>query len=154
MNMEIGFLADHPDLTSVIASWYYQEWGQNGPVFTPQFFELELSERLNRDKLPLTLVAFNNSVPVATASLKLKEMETRPEIQHWLGGVYTLPEYRGRGIGSLIIEHAMAQARHLEVSELYLYTRSSESLYARLGWVTIERPLYHQRKVAIMKIVL
>jgi len=154
LNVEIGFLADHSDLVSVIASWYYQEWGQIEPVFTPQCFELELCERLNRDRLPLTLVAFNDSIPVATASLKLKEMETHPEIQHWLGGVYTLPEYRRRGIGSQIVKHATTVARHLGVSVLYLYTRNSESLYAREGWVTIERPIYHERKVAIMKIEL
>ena len=147
----IDYLANHPDLLADIASWFYNEWGHIKSDFTIQFFQDEFRERMNRDQLPLTLVAFLNDNPVATASLKLEEMDTHPQYLHWLGGVYTLPEYRHRGIGSQVLEYAASEAKRLGVRELYLYTRHLESLYARFGWAVIERPVYQGRPVAIMR---
>lgn len=147
----IDYLADHPDLLAVLASWFYAEWGHSKPDFTTQFFEDELRGRMNRDQLPLTLVAFLNDNPVATVSLLLEEMETHPQFLHWLGSVYTLPDYRHHGIGSQLLEHAASEAKRLGVRQLYLWTRHVESLYARFGWVVIQRPVYRGRPVAIMR---
>jgi GNAT superfamily N-acetyltransferase len=154
LKVDIGLLADHDDFVPILAQWFYQEWGWIVPTFTLQHFEEELRQRQNRDRLPLAVVAFCNGRPIATASLVLHEMETHLHYLHWIAGVYTLPEYRRRGIGSQLVEFAVAEAKHLEVRELYLYTRGSESLYASLGWEIIEEPMYQGRIVSIMRRVL
>jgi putative hydrolase of the HAD superfamily len=144
-------LANHPELVSLLASWFYTEWGGGDPPFSLAEFEEQFRQRLNRDHLPLAMVALLGNTPVATASLKLREMDTHPQYTHWLGGVYTLPEHRRQGIGAQVIEATVAEARRLGVEDLYLYTRRSAALYARLGWQVIERPVYHGRSVAIMR---
>jgi GNAT superfamily N-acetyltransferase len=151
MTVEVALLADTPQLIPLLTEWFYTEWGQNDPPFTRKEFQRQFRERLNRDRVPLTMVAFLDGSPVATASLKIREMDPFPQFEHWLGGVYTLPEYRRQGIGSHVVEACVAQASRLGVGELYLYTRRSTDLYAGLGWETIARPSYRGKEVVIMK---
>lgn len=81
-------------------------------------------------------------------------METHPHYQHWLGSVYVLPECRGLGIGSELIRYTVDNAHQLAVDELYLYTRKKQYFYSKLGWKPVETPIYHGRKVIIMKQIL
>ena len=151
MSIEVEYLADHPELTPLLASWFYEEWGRREPGNSVEKVKKRLVERMNRDRFPLTLVAFRGSEPVATASLILREMETHPQFLHWLASVYVHHPYRNQGIGSQLVEHAASEARRLGVRELYLYTRHHEGFYSRLGWVPVEKALYRGREVAIMR---
>jgi hypothetical protein len=42
----------------------------------------------------------------------------------------------------------------LDVRELYLYTDTSQSLYARLGWEVVEELVYEELPVTVMKYVI
>jgi len=154
MTVEVALLADHPQLIPLLAEWFYTEWGHGDPPFTRKEFQSQFRDRLNRDRIPLTMVAFLDGCPAATASLKIRELESFPQYAYWLGGVYTLPEYRRRGIGSLVVKACAAQASQLWVGELYLYTRRSIELYARLGWRIIAQPCFQGREIVIMKLEL
>jgi predicted N-acetyltransferase YhbS len=145
------YLADQPDLIPQLAEWFYDEWGQNQPNLTQADFEGVLKERLNKDRLPLTLVLLRDSLPIASASLKIQEMETHPQYPHWLGSIYVLPQHRQGGVGSRMVQLSASAARQLGVKDLYLYTRSHEHFYARLGWQPVERTNYRGRHAVIMK---
>ncbi len=149
--VDIEYLADRPEWLPVLAEWFYQEWGHGDPPFSIEDFLNQFHTRLNRDRFPLTMVASLKGVPIATASLKLMEMETHPQYLHWLGGVFSLPQYRRKGIGARVVEATATEARRLGISELYLYTRRSVALYAELGWEIIEQPEYRGHPVSIMK---
>jgi predicted N-acetyltransferase YhbS len=153
MNVEISYLADCPDLVGLLATWFHREWGQRNPKLTVDFLAKELEERLNRNRVPLTLVAFSGGEPIGSASLKIREMEIYPQYQHWLGSVYVLPEHRNQGVGTQMVRQVIAEAKRLSVSELYLYTynRNREAFYARFGWQSLARPFYHGREVVVMK---
>jgi GNAT superfamily N-acetyltransferase len=148
------YLADHPELIPVLAGWFFEEWGRGYPGPTLATIEDKLKQRLNRDQVPLVLVMMREGSPIASASLKIREMETHPQHLHWLGSVYVLVDYRGRGLGSQLVQHAVNEATRLGVRELYLYTRHQESFYSRLGWTPVEKPIYHGRQVIIMKQIL
>ncbi|MEW5986550.1 MAG: GNAT family N-acetyltransferase [Chloroflexota bacterium] len=154
MNIKVEYLADHPELVSLLAAWFYEEWGQGSPAVTFERMEERVRARMNRDHLPLALVALDNGVPVGSATLKIQEMETHPQFLYWLGTVYVRPPFRRQGIGSIIVEAATAEAARLGLGELYLYTRHSERFYTRLGWVVVERVFYHGREADIMKYAL
>ena len=151
MGIEVEFLADHPDLTSILAAWFFDQWGQNNPNLSPEILEAAVKERLNRDFPPLCLVAFHRQKPVATAALKVREMETHPQFEHWLGNVYVLTDYRRQGIATLLIRRLLRQAKQIGIRNLYLYTRGQEELYEKLGWQTIEQLIYHGRQAKIMQ---
>ena len=150
-NFHSAYLADHPDLIPSIAAWLYEEWGHTYPDGSPRHTEETLRERCQRSRLPLALVGFAGQEPMSTVSLKIREMETHPHFEHWLGTVYVLPHYRRQGYGAKIVIAAEQVACALGLEQLYLYTRHSETFYADLGWETIERPMYRQRPAIIMR---
>ncbi|NIM94615.1 MAG: GNAT family N-acetyltransferase [Anaerolineales bacterium] len=149
--IKLGYLCDYPALTSRLASWFYEEWGRRQPNNSVEKIEKVLRQRMNRDELPLCLVAFLGSELVGTASLIFHEMETHPQHEHWLASVYIQETYRGRGLGSQLIKITLEEAHKLGIPDLYLYTHSHENYYARLGWIPVERPQYHGREVVIMR---
>jgi len=151
MQIEIKYLADHPELVPILSTWFHEEWGKNNPSLTVETIEHNVRERLNHDKLPLSMIAFANSEPIATASLKIREMDIYPQFEHWLGTVYVLPGYRNQGVGSQIVEAAVDKASLLGVKTLNLYTPDRESFYQRLGWEVLEKVEYHGRIVVVMR---
>jgi GNAT superfamily N-acetyltransferase len=149
--LQVALLADHPDLIPSITEWLYEEWGQYYPDGSRRRVEASLLERCQRDQLPIAMVGFVKGEPIGAASLKIREMESHPQYEHWLGTVYVRPQFRRRGYGGQLVGAAEELARSLGLKVLHLYTRHNENLYANLGWETIERPLYKQRPAIIMR---
>jgi GNAT superfamily N-acetyltransferase len=149
--VEIKFLADYPELASLLSGWFFGEWGEENPALTLESIEKAVRQRMSRDRTPLCLVAILDNQPIASATLKFREVESHPQYKHWLGNVYVLPEYRRRGIGSLVIQKAIDEAKRIGIRNLYLYTRDQENLYERLGWKIIEQVEHHGRTASIMR---
>ncbi len=150
-NVTITYLADHPQHVPVIAEWVFRYWGRMYRMPSLEWQMERMSERLNKDRLPLALIALAGNEPVGTASLKIREMTTHPQLEHWLGTVYVTEHRRCRGIGAALVERAEAEARRLGVETLYLHTPDKESFYTSRGWLTIERPIYYDMRVAVMQ---
>lgn len=149
--VSIEYLADHPRCVLTVAKWVFDHWGK---MYRMQSVEEQLgrfSERLNKDTFPIAFVALLDGKPVGTASLKLREMTTHPHLEHWLGTVYVDVPFRGRGIGTALVARATEEARRLGVKTLYLHTPDKEDFYRRLGWKVIERPVYFDMPVAVMR---
>jgi len=154
MQVEVKYLADQPELVALLSKWFHDEWGSSNPSLTLESIERQVKERLNRDKFPLCLVAFAKSKPIATATLKIREVDIYPQFEHWLGNVYVLPEYRNQGVGSQVVEFTVDRAKLLRVKNLYLYTQDREHFYQRLGWITLEQVEYHAHRVVVMRRIL
>ena len=150
--MRIEYIADHPELLPMIASWLFEEWWRVNPDNSIDIVEGRLREAMNRDKLPLTLIAFSDSTPVGAASLIHYDMESRKDLSPWLAAVYVLPEHRGKGVGSQLVHTAVEKAQELGVGTLNLFTSKQEKLYTRLGWSVLERKDNGKEKITIMSI--
>jgi GNAT superfamily N-acetyltransferase len=61
----------------------------------------------------------------------------------WLEELYVSPSYRGKGVGTALLEAVMAQARQLGLSvidlEVDVEHRRAESLYRRFGFHSLPR---------------
>ena len=51
-----------------------------------------------------------------------------------MAAVYVVPERRGEGIGTRLVNEVVVEARGLGTEVLYLLTTEREDFYARLGW--------------------
>ncbi|HJT44790.1 MAG TPA: GNAT family N-acetyltransferase [Chthoniobacterales bacterium] len=157
-DITIEYLADRPELVAELARLSWREWQD---VYEQRGQTLEHSlrnyqDRMNTDRLPLTLVAVHTDCGVQTlvgmVSLKFHDMDTRPDLDPWLGGLLVLPDWRNRGIGTMLMHNATEEARKLNVSHLYLWTASAESLYRKLGWQLIERTAYFGKQAVVMRL--
>ena len=153
----IHYLGHHPGLADRLAEWSWHEWRhvyeQRGQTFEHALKNYR--ERINLDRIPIALIALTEKGElIGTVSLKNEDLDVRPEITLWLGGLYVVPEWRRRGVASLLMERAVAEACRLRLSSLYLWTSSAEGLYTRLGWEVTERMGYGGKPIVVMHIAL
>jgi len=154
INMDIRYLADHPDMVPVLAAWIFNEWSYLYPAMTLEDVVRFLRERVNRERLPLTLVAFEAGQPVGTVSLTTYDMETRSDLSHWLTSLYVAEPLRRRRIGSGLVETAELKAAEMGIDRLFLFTTDAALgglFYAKLGWTVKEQTTYHSHPVMIME---
>ena len=153
-NITIDYLANYPDLADELARLSWTEWRsiyeQRGETLSDSLRKYR--ERINIDRLPLALVALAGAELVGTVSLKHNDLDIRPEISPWLGGVFVIPEWRQRGVASLLMRRAVEEARRLNLERLFLWTASAESLYLKLGWQPVERTEYCGKSIVIMQL--
>ena len=159
-NIAIDYLANCPELVDELARLSWKEWSE---VYKQRKQTLEHSvknyrERMNTDRLPLTLVAVRAGLAencrelVGMVSLKFHDMDTRPDLDPWLGGLLVLPKWRNHGVGTTLMHRATEGARRLDVPQLYLWTHSAERLYRKLGWQVVERTNYFRKEAVVMQI--
>lgn len=127
----IKFLSEAPELSTIIAKWYYDEWGTDNASMTLEaMHDIVQKKTANKDQLPLSLVVFVDGHIAGVAELKYRENKNFPEYTHWLGGIFVAPQYRGLGLASKLINKAKAVAEKLNVKQLYLQTEPKNiSLY-------------------------
>jgi GNAT superfamily N-acetyltransferase len=148
--MLITYLADYPQYVPVVAGWIFDEWGWEMPGSTLESTLADFSLHLNRDRIPLTMLALVEGQPVGTASIFMHDMDVRMDLTPWLAAVYVLPGFRGRGIGSQLVREIEAVATRVQLERLYLFTPDQEAFYARLGWSVLETVEYRQHMNVIM----
>jgi len=150
----VDYLGNHPQVVGHLAMWSWTEWRsiyeQRGQTFEDAF--RNYAERTNFDRLPLAFIAFAGEEAVGTVSLKHQDLEIRPEITPCLGGLFVVPNWRGRGVASLLMRRAVKTAAKLDLPRLFLWTASAEGLYLKLGWHPMERTDYHGKTISIMEI--
>jgi predicted N-acetyltransferase YhbS len=152
MEIQIDYLKDHPDLVKEITCYFYDEWSYLCPERSLKDFEDSIRERMNYDRIPLALVAVTNDGRfLGTVCLKEHDMDTHKELTPWLAGLYVKEEFRSLGIGKLLIERIIEEARKLKIETLYLFTPSAEKYYSKLGWEAVSHEKFKETDVCIMK---
>lgn len=150
-HIKIVNLAEHLDVTPTLAAWILDEWPHFlSPGATLETLAARLAERTTPHTIPETFVAFEGDRPIGMSSLVKYDMEARRDLSPWLAGVYVLPEFRNRGVGSRLVRAVMQETRALSIEQLYLFTPDKMSFYERLGWHAVECTVYRGIDVTIM----
>jgi predicted N-acetyltransferase YhbS len=150
--MKIDYLAEHPEFIPTLSKWFLREWrdfygDKSWEVVAETFYE-----RLNRSRLPLSLVAFEDGSPFGTISLLEESISTHKHLAPWLGGLYVCEEQRRHGIGRQLIEAGVGEARKLRIEQLFIGIRRAEDYYMKLGWKIAERTNYYAEDIIIMRL--
>jgi len=145
-------LAARPDAVPLVAEWYFGEWGHLNPAATPEKIAARLFASMNRDAIPLVVLAVMGDEVIGSAEIKYREMTIYPEKEHWLGGVFVVPEHRGKGVAARLIDAVVNSARVLGVDVLHIQTeRLDGGLYPKLGWQRTEQICYRGLDVLVME---
>lgn len=131
-------LAQRPELADELASWHYDQWAELYPGWTLNICRDELTAQNDADRIPTTLVAIDSAgQPGGTVSLLSHDLPGRDDLSPWLGNLFVRTDLRGRGLGSLLLAAAVAEARRLGIAKLYLFTPGHEAFYTARGWIVI-----------------
>ena len=152
LDMEVRFLADIPEAVPLISKWYFDEWGHEEAGNSVERIAERVRGMLNRDKIPLHVVAVEGGEVLGVSQLKIREMSIYPEKEFWLGGVFVAPTARGRGLATRLVGECLDLAKRFRVETLYLQTEQlGGGLYAKLGWKPIEQVRYNGLDVLVME---
>jgi len=150
-DVEIVYLADHADQVVALAAALHAQDREHYGARTPADVAVDVALSLQRDALPLALIALRDAVFVGTATLRHDSITTHPHLGPWLAGFYVRPELRGRGIGRKLVVAIEAAAQRLGFGQVYAGSGRAASLFQRAGWQVVERVSYHGEEIAILR---
>jgi GNAT superfamily N-acetyltransferase len=151
-HVRIESIADHLETIETIARWHWEAWGHADPEGSLATWTAGLRQRTNRATIPTTYVALAGDDLPGSVTLVRHDMTTRRELSPWLAGLYVVPSFRGRSVGSALVRHAVSQAATLGAPRLYLHTATAQGLYSRLGWRPIATEWYEGESATVMAI--
>ncbi|GAA5523907.1 hypothetical protein Maes01_00456 [Microbulbifer aestuariivivens] len=161
-NMRIDNLDHYPEAVERLADWHFEEWRHLYPDHSREDFAHDLRRCLEQAMIPSTWVLVSEDAGEAgreqtgngeiwgSASVVEEDMDNNRDLGPWLANVFVHPHYRGRGFGSALVRHVMAQCRAAGMESLYLFTPDQQGLYASLGWQALRVESYHGEQVTIM----
>ncbi len=150
---KIVFLKSVPHLAEPLGLYIYSEWKE---MYERQGKRSDdvvktVKSRAVDTQIPCTLVALNNGELCGSVTLKVTEENGVEGLSPWLAGVFVLPQWRGRGIGSKLVDCAESVAsEQFGVEKLYLYTSTATGLYEKHGWETFKSIVSNGKTVNIM----
>jgi predicted N-acetyltransferase YhbS len=148
--IRIGFLADHPRLIPTLARWHHEEWRELIPEWSLEEAERELALHTGRAVIPTTLVALAGDRLAGSASLLVDDLPEWPQFTPWVASVFVAPEWRGRQVGTRLVNRAVEVAGLAGAPRVYLVTPGQEAFYRRIGWSVVEVPRNPARPVTVM----
>jgi GNAT superfamily N-acetyltransferase len=126
--VQILQLSEIPEHTDVVARWLWQAWGEHSGVSLEET-RVRLLEPI---ECPPTLLALVEGEPAAVIGFRRFQRRGELERSLFIDAVFVAEPFRGRGIGSALLNEALFSARS-HTSELFVYTERRE-WYERRGW--------------------
>jgi len=148
--MRIEHLADFESHLPTVAAWQQAQFGYLNSSVTLEQRTQKLQLSLQKGRLPTTLVAVSEDGTLLGAAGILATTIIHKHLAPWLSAVFVSPQNRHKGIASALSMRAVAEASAMGFGKLYLFTPHNESLYARMGWRTLERSEHNGLPIAIM----
>lgn len=127
-----GLLIDHDEVLSGLVDLFESEWAD---WYNPRgaSARADLTERLERNRLPLGIVAFVDGTLAGTCALTVSSGGLT-ERSPWLGGLLVEPKMRRQGVGLALLERAKVEARRLGFARLHALTAEARELFESDGW--------------------
>lgn len=99
----------------------------------------EIETFIRNQGYEVALVAESDGRLAGTCLFVREEIDPQHDVSPWLAGLVVAPDFRGRGIGTRLVEAIEAHARSVGCETLHLYTSGAEGFYAALGWQVADR---------------
>ena len=148
--MQIDLLANHPEGIDVLVGPMFEYWRRVSTDDTIEGRRERLCSHLNTTSLPIAWVAHNRGTVLGTAALRITDLPGHDHLTPWLSGVFVLPEYQRRGVGTALCRHVEACAVQMGYRKLYLFTLDQQALYERLGWLHLDKGAWMGLRADVM----
>lgn len=133
--IRIRSLTDCPEHAATLADWFRSEWGDHFRNWSAQKIVTEFfTPSAERSGLPIVLVAESGGKPCGTVMLRAQWRESHRHLGPWMGGLFVLPQYRGRAIARLLLETLAREATRRGFTAVYAGTKNLGRFLRSLGW--------------------
>ena len=151
MTVRIENLQRHTGSIEDLSLTHFDLWGPLTSQNTLEGYQSLLERAVAADGLPSTLVAEENGAILGSVNVLNSDLPIRSDLTPWLAQLFVFPEYRHQGIGSLLVDAAISEARRLRHSAIYLYTSGTlPKYYKGLGWSRLDEVEYLDKLRVIM----
>ena len=143
---EVSFFAP------ALAEAHTQEWGHLYANWNQDSALADFRREKADSVLPTTWVAHDSSGHLmGSISLVLDDLPGHPNLNPWLASLWVFPDFRGRGLGKILIQKALgflAEHRH---PHAYLFTEDKVPFFSRFNFTVHAKTHAQGREVTIMK---
>jgi predicted N-acetyltransferase YhbS len=138
-DVEIKLLADCVEVIPAVACLQQMEmYSMRTNRNFKQAIEKFEHRSVHRNKLPISLVAFEDTLPVGSVSLIEHELESHKHLSPWVATLFVSSQYRNQGIGKSLMEEVEKIALEMGYDTLYLFTDKASEYYLKMNWISIE----------------
>ena len=132
-------LKDKTEMIDELVNYTWSKWG------TPQnyyFYKDCMVHSLEQtDQVPKFYFAFHDGRVVGCYALLRNDLVARQDLFPWFACLFVEPEFRRKGIGASLLEHATAEVRNKGYNRFYLST-SLDNYYEKYGWTYLDETYY------------
>jgi predicted N-acetyltransferase YhbS len=130
----VHFLFEVPQHLPSVAALIHHEFWTHVPGASVERMQARLAEADSADQVPLALVAVQDSQVVGAINLVDNDDDDHTHWHPWLAGLVVAQAWRGRGIGSTLVQTLLAHAQRLGFERVHFGT-DGPAFYVRLGAV-------------------
>jgi predicted N-acetyltransferase YhbS len=137
-DIAIDPLCRHPGLVPAVAQLIYDEFWKDRDGMTVADLVAHLETARDPRAMPLSLIALHAGRLVGTVNLIDNDDRRRAHLHPWLAAMVVAEGFRGRGVGTRLVQALLAGARELGFRNVYFGT-DGPGFYTRLGAVLHEQ---------------
>ncbi len=138
MTYRIVSTSARPEFAEITGPWRWDAFSRHSGMTLREALEAERDVAASPALMPQTLVLLASDEPIGMASLAERDLDERPDLSPWLAGVFIVEPARRRGHAARLVAAVEQLAASASIPTLWLYTRTAERIYARLGWCFVE----------------
>ncbi|MCU9614913.1 GNAT family N-acetyltransferase [Caldibacillus lycopersici] len=109
---------------------FWEKWGNEDNY---PFYEDAIVHSCSSSDFPKFYVAIDNEPIIGTYALLRNDLNNRQDLCPWLACLYVDEKYRGKEIGSKLLQHGLMEAAKKGYKKLFLAT-DLEGYYEKYGW--------------------
>lgn len=145
----IELLQSHAHHVPTLARWHFDEWNHLYEDWSVDAVQADLQAHVT-EGIPTTLVALCDGDVIGSVSLVDNDLRGYEHLNPWLASLYVRSDWRGKGVGGKLVDAALAQARKLGITRLYLFTPGQRAFYLGKGFVDLQQAESNGQPVTIM----
>ena len=151
MEIALQQLSECPEHLETVGLWIYNEWWSKR-CDSPEIVLSWLRTHKKLDAVPYSVVALAAGEPVGSCCVIENDCIHRPQYAPWVAAVYVRPEFRRRGIASMILQEAASIAVRAGVRCLFIDCLAvTAAVYEKNGWAIHEREVGDKESVVMLR---
>src|SRR5437764_14525097 len=151
MMIALKQLSESPEHLEPVGRWIYEQWWSKR-CDSPEVVFNWFRSHTKLDTVPYSVIALAEGEPVGSCCVIENDCIHRPQYAPWIAAVYVRPDFRRRGIASMILREAASIARRARIKGLFIDCLAlTASVSGTNGWALYEREAGDQQSVVLRR---